>query len=362
MPKVSATHSFIGARDVGPMENFSQVEAFQQLQKIGLVFDDNDIAELMESVGMDALVTSSLGGGISTPVQFLQAWLPGLVKVVTAARKIDTLVGIQTVGSWEDEEIVQQTLEYTGKPQPYGDYTNIPLSSWNGAYERRTIVRFEEGFRVGKLEEKRAGKRNINSAAEKREAAAIALDILRNQIGFVGYNSGVNRTYGLLNDPSLPAYVDNPGPAWAGATFQQIIGDLRFVFATLRTQSGDLIDPSTTPITLAISTNAIDYMTVTSDQGISVRDWLSKNYPNARAVSAPELNSANGGANVLYAYADKVDGNSTDDGAVITQLVAAKMFLVGTEQQAKAIVEDYSNALGGIMVKRPFGVVRLSGI
>jgi len=303
-------------------------------------------------------------GNVGAPIQFLQKWLPGFVRAVTTARKIDELVGQMTAGDWADEEVIQGSMELTGLAVPYGDYTNVPLASWNFGFDRRTIVRFEEGLRVGRLEDARASKIGISSGATKRSAAALALDIQRNRVGFYGYNAANNRTYGFLNDPSLPSYVAVTGAAWTTATFLVIIAQIRTALAALRTQSGDTIDPNTTPITLAVASNRVDYMTVTTDFGISVRDWLTKTYPNVRVVSAPELNGANGGANVFYLYADRAtDDNGSDDGGqTMVQIVPSRFMLVGVEQQAKAYVEDYANATAGVLVKRPYLVVRYTGI
>lgn len=302
-------------------------------------------------------------GNVGAPIQFLQKWLPGFVRTVTTARKIDELVGKMTAGDWADEEVIQGSMELTGLAVPYGDYTNVPLASWNFGFERRTIVRFEEGLRVGKLEEARAAKVGISSGASKRAAAALALDIQRNRVGFFGYNAASNRTYGFLNDPSLPAYVAVTGAAWTSATFLVITAQLRTALAALRTQSGDNVDPGTTRMTLAIASNRVDFLSVTSDYGNSVADWLKSTYPNIRVVSAPELNGANGGANVFYLYADAGSDNGSDDGGqTMVQIVPSSFMLVGVEQQAKAYVEDYANATAGVLVKRPYNIVRYTGI
>lgn len=253
-------------------------------------------------------------------------------------------------------------MELTGTSVPYGDLTNVPLSSWNANYERRTLVRFEEGMFVGKLEDARAARANINSGDRKRAAAALALEIQRNRVGFYGYNSGANRTYGFLNDPTLPAYTNFPTGGWATATFLQITADLRGMFSALRTQSGDTIDPKTTLTTLVVSTNRVDYLSTVSDLGVSVLRWLAENYPNCRIESAPELNSANGGANVVYLYAETVPGDgSDDDGRVFVQVVPEKFRVLGVEQKAKGYEEDFTNATAGVMLKRPYAVVRRSG-
>ncbi len=303
---------------------------------------------------------------ITTPIQFLQNWLPGFVKTITAARKIDEFIGLTTSGSWEDEEIVQGVMEPIGNAVPYGDYSNVPLSSFNTIFERRTVVRFEKGIKIGSLEEARAARIRVNMAAEKRGSASLALEIERNKVGFYGYNSGANRTYGFLNDPSLGAYASLPNgaassPLWSNKTFLEITKDIRVAAAALQSQSQDTINPEDTDITLAVATNVYQYLSTTSDFGISVKDWIGKTYPRMRVVSAPQLNLANGGANVFYMYAESVDDGASDDSRVWVQVVPAKFQTLGVEKQAKAYIEDYTNATAGVMLKRPFAVYRASG-
>lgn len=367
----SLIRSAIAARDVRPMA-FSQVENYRDLERLGIGLDARDVAVMAkayaESIGMDsALIAPLTTASITTPIQFLQAWLPGFVHVITAARKIDDLVGIVTQGSWEDEEVVQGVMEMTGPAVPYNDYTNTALASWNTNFERRTIVRFESGMKVGRLEELRAAAIRANSPASKRQGAGYALEINRNKVGFYGYNGGANRTYGFLNDPSLPAYVNVPNgasgfPNWARKTFQEIKADILTSLAQLRVQSQERIDPKSDPITLAISTDAVDYLAQTTDFGISVQDWLDKNYKNIRIVSAPELVDANGGDSVFYVYAETVQDSGDDDNQTFIQVVPAKFQTLGVQQYTKAYEEAYTNATAGIMVKRPYAIVRRSGI
>lgn len=321
--------------------------------------------------GMDAaaaLTATLTTPSIATPIQFLQNWLPGFVEIVTGARKIDEFTGISTNGAWEDEEIVQGVMEGTGKSVPYGDYTNVPYSSWNANWERRTVVRFEEGMRAGVLEEARAGRANINSAEAKRNAATDALEISRNDVGFYGYNDGLGRTYGLLNDPQLPAASAFPATgtgsstAWADKDYLAICNDLRLMFAALRTQSQDRTDPVNEATTLGLATDTIDYLSVTSAYGNSVWEWLKESYPKCRVVSAPQLEDAIMSANEAYLYAEGVyNDKSTDDKRTWIQVVPTKFRLIGVAQEAKGYVEDYSNATAGVMLKRPFAVVRRYG-
>lgn len=364
----SIEHSHIGPRQVGPVAMTAQDAAdYQALSRIGVNFSPTLVARMAASMAMDDQQGGITSPSITTPIQFLQNWLPGFIRIVTAARKIDELVGLTTSGSWEDEEIVQGVLENIGNAQPYGDYTNVPLASWNVNFERRTVVRFEKGIKVGLLEEARAGRIRMNTAAEKRASASLALEIQRNLIGFNGYNNGANRTYGLLNDPNLPAYYTvangaSASPLWSSKKFLEIVADIRQAMAILQTQSQDTINPEDVETTLGLPTAVYQYLSVTSDFGISVRDWLSKTYPKCRVVSAPQLNAANGGANAGYLFAEKVDDGASDDSRVFVQVVPAKFQALGVEKQSKAYVEDYSNATAGVFLKRPYAVVRFSGI
>lgn len=362
-------HSQISGRQVRSLADFN-VNEYQALTRLGIGLDNLDqnmVRKMMSGLGMDALQPTVTTASIGTPIQFLQNWLPGFVFVITAARKIDELVGIMTTGSWEDEEVVQGILERVGTSVPYGDITNVPLSSWNTNFNTRTVVRFEEGMRVGILEAARSARMRVDDAGMKRESAALALEIIRNTVGFFGYNNGLNLTYGFLNDPNLIGYVTVPVGAsastlWATKTFLEICRDIRLAVVALRTNSQDTIDPEKSDITLAVATDVVDWLTTTSDFGISVRDWLRQAYPRIRVVSAPQLNLANGGANVFYLYADKVEDMSTDGGLTWIQPVPAKFQVLGVQQLAKAYEEDYSNATAGCMLKRPFAVVRYSGI
>lgn len=375
----SNVYSHLGPRHFGangPLElTDADIRKFKQLKKLGFALDENDLRKMRKYTGMDAndagmnpiALSGQTAPSIGNLHQFLQSWLPGIVYNATSPRLIDELVGRTTVGEWEDEEIVQPMLEHLGKASPYGDYTNVPLSTWNPSFEGRTVVRFEKGFRVGQLEEKRTAKIRVSSSGEKRNAASLSLDIERNAVGFFGYNNGLNRTYGFLNDPNLLPYVTVPNgaggsPLWQNKTYLEINADLRMAMARLRSQSGSLINPRRTRITIAIASDVVDFLTVTPEFGNSVEAWLNESYPNVRVIDVPELNGANGGANVMYVYAEEVDDASTDNKRTFDQLVPTVFMTLGVEKGAKHYLEDFSNATAGVLCKRPFAVVRLTGM
>lgn len=364
----SIEKSYVAPRDVRPVVMTAEdVADYKSLETLGVGFTSKYLRDAVRVAMDDQQGLSVTAASMTTPVQFLQNWLPGFVHAIFAARKADELMGVTTSGSWEDEEIVQGVLEPVGNAVPYGDYTNVPLASWNTNFVRRTIYRGEKGLKVGYLEEARAARIRVDSYGEKRAAAAQALEIQRNLIGFNGFNSGNNLTYGFLNDPGLPAYVTVAAGAssstlWSSKTFLEITADIRSAAASLQNQSQDNINPEDTDTTLAVATAVYQYLSVTSDFGISVRDWISKTYPRMRVVSAPQLNSANGGANVFYLYAERVEDGGSDGGRVWEHVVPARFQALGVEKQAKGSIEDYVNATAGAMCKRPYAVVRRSGV
>ena len=344
------------------------------MKKLGFGFSSGVAMDMAKAYGAQVAM-DSLASAITTPaipglIQFMQYWMPGQVFAMTAAREIDNLVGLSTMGEFADEQIVQEFLEPTGYPRPYSDYGNAPLADWNMTFPFRTIVRFELGMRVGVLEEERSARVRVNSGQTKRESCGVNLEITRNLVGFNGYNSGNNNTFGFLNDPGLPAYVTVANGAsgyseWSTKTFLEIQSDLLTAFVQLRTQSKGNIDPKKMPTVLGIATNAVDYLSVTSDFGVSVWQWLKENYPMVRVQDAIQLNTADGaipGGGVFYLYAERVGDLSTDDGKVWVQPVPQKFRVLGVQKLTKGYQEDYANAIAGVMLKRPYAVVRYVGV
>lgn len=342
--------------------------------KYGIHFGQRELATMTQALFTGD--SASYGGQgtfapspvIGVPIQFLQEWLQGFVYVMTQPRTIDTLVPMAAAGSWHTEEIVQPMLEHVGTAVPYGDENNIPLANFSPNYNRRTVVRYENGFQVGRLEEARMAEIRIGTAQEKRAAVNISLEIARNDVGFYGFNAPDTRTYGLLNDPMLGAYISLPATGtggttqWANKNFLQITADIRLMATRLRVDSRGLVNPNKDRIVFGLPVGAIDYLSVTSDFGNSVQDWLSATYPTWRVEQVIEFDGANGGANVAYLYAENIADSGSDGGSVIEQYVPSKTFMLGVEQRAKGYTEDYSNATAGIMVKRPYAVKRFTGL
>lgn len=357
---------------------FDSVEDVQALAKLGIHISPHVIDTYRRAYGQDAAITIpgltvNPAGTVPVLAQFLQSWIPGQVEAATRANKADEVMGVVTAGNWEDAEVIQEILELTGHAELYGDFNNVPLSSWNLSHEIRGVVRFEEGFVVGELEAARSGRIGINSADTKRRAAQKALDYSRNRVAFYGFdNAGDRPIYGMLNDPGLPGYVTVPTGAagttqWNTKTRNEIIKDLLTALSYLRTQSKEMVDPQSDAITLAVASDKYDYLFTPdvgagSANGETPMDWLRTNYPNVTVISLLELNDVSAGQDAFYLWANDVADTGSDGGGTIVQIVPTRLRALGIDTSCKTITEDFTNATAGVMVKRPYAIYRASGI
>lgn len=331
-----------------------------------LSFDD------LENLGvgiraMDSALTgpAMVNGSINS--YMLQTWLPGTLRVITQLRNIDEIVGITTVGKWEDESINLRVSQPAGKAEIYGDNTNIPLADYNPSTESRGIVRFEQGFAVGKLEEARQGAIGYQAASEKRQAAQDSLDAARNDVAFRGFSdSATTNVYGLLNDPSLPAYKSyadatvGGGTPWLTASFASLTKDFTRMYSSIEGQmGGNLSDNAGLVFVLPAGYRSI-MLTSNTTTGVSFGEWLAASFPNLRIVSSPDFNLANGGADAAYLFVE--NAGDTDDSdmtnASIVQAVPVRYQVLGSENRIKGYIEDAVNATAGVFVLRPWAFAR----
>jgi len=332
------------------------VNAIGTLDSIGI----HGFGDIVHNAMDTALVGPAARSG-STPQQFLQVWLPGLVRQLTTVRAIDKIAGITEAGNWYDDTVIQQVASPVAKAELYGDSTNIPFANYSHTYETRGIVRYEQGFEVTQLAEAREAAGGINMAAEKRGSATMALEIARNRLGFYGFFNGTTRAFGLLNDPGLPAYGAAAAKVYGLMTFEELTTELATQLGNIMVNSGGNVDQNSA-YTIVLPLGYSTIMTKPNTYGQTPMAWLMENYPNARIEYAPEFIAANGGANVAYYFAERVEDGSTDGGEAITQIVPAKFFNIGSERRTKGYIEDFGSATAGVMVKRPYLFIRRTGV
>ncbi len=345
------------------------------VEKLGISVSDSFARSFNKnaiSVALDAGITQPVTTPSNgTPVQFLQEFLPGVVNILTVVRKADQVAPVVTAGEWHLEEVILKTMEHTSNPELYSDHGGLPLVSFNETYETRQVVRFELGIQHAQLADARAAATGTSPQNEKRQALAEGFEILRNDIAFNGFNVGTGKTYGILNDPTLPSYVTvatgtGGDTTWATKTAVEIINDLSTAIHALEIQAGGHVDPTMNSIDLEIPLAFNSYLTRSDgsfNNGMTAMEWLNKNYPSITVTTVPQFNEANSGENVFYLKAVSVDNSGTDGGESMIQVVPAKMRALGSVPNAKGgVTEGYTSALAGVFTKRPYSVVRYSDI
>lgn len=319
-------------------------------------------------VSMDSALIGGGSGGVPGYInrEVLETWLPGTLRTITTVRNIDEITGITTVGRWEDEAIKLRVVEPAGRAELYGDNSDIPLSDIRTTIEARGVVRFEQGFRVGKLEDIRLSAAGYQAAQEKRRAATESLDKARNDIGFRGFLSATTSVYGLLNDPSLSAYQDYTGGGnvqWdsASITFVALVKDFTRMVDRIESQMGGHLQDST-PMAFVIPTGYRNALQVReTNTGVSFRQWLTETYPALRIVTTPDFKDGNGaGVDVAYLIAEAVSEYDDSDinGATVVQAVPTRYEVLGSDNEIKGYIEDAIMATAGVFVLRPWAVAR----
>lgn len=347
----------------------------ESLAKLGISVSPEFVRQFNRnaiSVALDAGITQPVTTPSNgTPVQFLQEFLPGVVNILTTVRKADMVAPVVTAGEWHFEEVVLKTMEHTANPLLYSDHGGVPLVSFNEVYERRQVIRFELGIQQNPLADARSAATGTSPQEEKRVALAEGFEILRNDIAFYGFNVGTGKTYGILNDPQLPAYITvaNGGggnTTWLSKTTSEIVNDLATAIRALEIQAGGHIDPTMNRVDLEIPLAFNSFLSQSDTSfanGMTAMEWLGKNYPMVQVVTVPQFNEANAGENVFYLKAVSVDNSGTDGGESMIQVVPAKMRAMGSVQNEKGgTTEGYTSAYAGVFTKRPYAVVRYTDI
>lgn len=352
----------------------SQVKALTSAAMDGMTGEDLNRLGLSADLDHDgvAMAFDAAPVPITTPtignlVQFFQYWMPEAIEIITAKRNADALLGRDIMGSWEDEEVVVTTLERTGQVRPYSDVSDVPLVSYNPAFERRQNVRFELGMQSGKLADLRAARMRINPDSEKRAAIAQAFAINQNDIAFYGYNSldastnpSGGLTYGAFNDPNLLSYVSEAeAKTFANCTFLEMVARINLWMTTLVTQTKQHANPFVDKIRFGIAPAGYVAMANTMNQlgTKSVLQWFRETYVNAEVLPVQEMTAANGGDDVAYIILMSLNGKP-----VVRQSVTAEMRLLGVEPKLKGTLEGYTSGTAGTIVTQGLGIVRATGV
>ena len=297
------------------------------------------------------------------PYQYLTNLDPSYVANIMVALAAEEAMGSRIYGDWADESIIFQTREHQSDPQLYSIGNNIQTSDLNLRLVERSIVRIQMALDAPMLDVERTSKMNVDLISELRTAAMRGISLKLDQISFNGFNDGINKTYGMLNDPDLFPFFTLPTGDWASTgTYDTITADIRAMVAELMNRSLGNIDPKKVPCTLAVALNSYTGLDVTSIYGNSVMDFIRKTYPMMEVMSVPRFNSAVSSLNAVYLYANSFNDGYSPNGEVFSNVYQSKFRVMGTFIDYNGTVkESYMAASCGATVRRPQAVVNAAG-
>ena len=314
-------------------------------------------------LAMDAAQPTMITQSNSAVLAILTTYIdPKIIDVLTQPMKAVEVAGDEVKkGDWLTDTIVFPLVESTGEVSSYGDYSNNGMSDANLNDISRQSYHYQTIIAWGERELERAGLNKVDWANQKRKAGVLNLNKFQNKSYFYGI-SGL-KNYGLLNDPNLLPSITPPtnaagGTGWgtnSTAVALDVVNGVRALFGQLMTQSGGLIDRDT-KMTLAMAPVVdAEAMTLTVQYGLNVTDFLKKDFPNMKIVTAPEYATSAG--NLVQLFVDELDGQRTASVAFTEKLRAHPMIV-----ELSSFKQKHSQGTWGAVIYRPFLVASMLSV
>lgn len=314
------------------------------------------------SLTMDAQPTLQTTPNAGIPFYFTQWVDPEIVRIVQTPNKGAQIYGEEKKGTWTDQTALFQIVENTGEVSNYGDFNENGRSDINMDFATRQSILFQTIIEYGDLEVDRAGEARLNLIAEKQRSAALTLDKFSDYVYHFGVANLSN--YGILNEPSLPAALTPTTKAAGGvkwvnngavvAQASEIYADFQMLFNQLTANSFGIIDMNTRfklvfPNAVAAAFSAVNSF------GITIREFISKTFPNVEYVTDPRY--ATGSGNVVQLIAETFDGAQTGYCAFNEKMRDHQVVRALSSYKQKRTSGSW-----GFVLKRPLAVAQLLGV
>lgn len=324
------------------------------------------------SVAMDALPTLATEASSGVPMFFTNFVDPEVYEILFAPLKVAELLGGETQrGTWTDISAMFPVAESTGETSSYEDYSNSGMSGVNMNWPQRESYLLQTIIGYGELEVARAGAARINIVAEKEKSAATNLARFVN----FSYAFGVQglQNYGTTNDPNLsasitPASKSYGGTAWISggvvrASANEIVTDVQSIIGQLIKQGNGRIDTDT-PMTMGIPSTLNNALTTINAFGITVREMLTRSYPNLKIISGIQqygVTSAQNpqgiaAGNLVQIVAMNVEGKKTGLCGYNEKMRAHPVI-----REMSAFRQKKTSGTWGAIIRMPFAIASMVG-
>lgn len=314
------------------------------------------------SLAMDAQPTLVTTPNAGIPFYFTQYIDPEAIRILQTPNKGAEIYGETKTGDWTTQTALFNLIENTGEVSSYGDFNQNGRSDVNTSWESRQSYLFQTVIEYGDLEVDRAGEARLNLVAEKQRSAALTLDKFQDFTYHFGVSGLAN--YGCLNEPSLPAAMTPTtkaagGVKWvnSGAVVAQaaeIYADFQMLFNQLTSNTFGYIDMNSS-FKLVFPNSVAAAFSAVNQYGITVREFISKTFPNVQYVTDPRYATTSG--NVVQLIAESFNGNKTGQCA-FNEKMRDHMVV----RDISSYKQKRTGGTWGFVLKYPLAVSQLLGV
>ncbi|KMJ45467.1 hypothetical protein AB204_09015 [Xenorhabdus khoisanae] len=277
-------------------------------QRAGVVFNTGyQVQELTNQnrhMAMDsAMVTAPNAGILSLFTTYID---PKVIDVlVTPMRMAEAFQEVKR-GDWLTQTAAFPVVEATGETSTYGDYNNNGLTGVNVNWPSRQPYHYQTFVSVGEREMEMAGAAKLDWASAKQRAAVLTLNKFQNKTYLYGVAGLEN--YGYLNDPGLLPNIASQ--SWEKLDGEGVYESIRKLYQQLVKQTSGLIDRNTA-MKMTLSPEMEVQLTKTNQYNVNVSDQLTKNFPNLKVISIPEM--ATNAGELVRLVIEEYEGQKTLD-------------------------------------------------
>lgn len=326
-------------------------------------------ARAKQIIGVDNAAPLVTAPNINVIAGALQYIRPKAIETLTAPRVSDKIARAEKFGKWGDRVVVIKQKEYTGKTSADDGMTSDGLQvKTNYNYVSRGVYYYTTGWLSTDLQEATTDGIQENYRADQAEAAMRTLAIDRNKFFFQGVSTADQAApiYGLLNEPSLGAYItvaangEGNSTYWSTKTPQAIYNDVVAAINQLYVQSNGIVEDELAngKIKIAIAAGSLGQLDRTNEFGVTARKLLKETFGDKVVFEAvPQLNSADSDSDCMYVIFDMEGEQSTLLNGYVEMARAYPLFT-----KDSVVSQKISGATAGAIVQYPWAIVRVNGL
>lgn len=308
-------------------------------------------------IAMDAALQTM--ANVAVPEMFATYYSPEVVEVLQAPMNSTEIFAEKKLGEWKDEIVLFPAAEYVGHSTAYTDFGRGPVADVNIENITRDTYKFQVFIQCGDLEQELTAAQKINLLSLKQGAAAQTLALDSNNFNLYGVDG--QTTYGLLNEPALPAAitpstVNTDDTAWADKTATQIYNDILKMFNQISKQANGWVKFDT-PMILAVPPSIQGELAKVTDLGVAPNlEMISKYFRNMKVVVLPQLEDEDGVCSAML-IVPQIGNQPTGNFGFMEKLRTFRVV-----QEHSSISQKWGSSTSGFMLYRPFAIARMTGI